>query len=214
MQYLLVANYGDGTASVLPIDKATGALLPATDTVHDVGSGPVPGRQDGPHCHEVISVPVGNCDPPDPRCDAFVFVPDLGIDKVMQWRLDGPTGQLTPNAASPFFSTQPGVGPRHMAFSPSADVAYVLGELDASITIVSYNRTAGVLDKQLDKISTLPPGVERTGVFPAELIISPDGRFLYCSNRGDEGVLHHNSIAVFSIARGSASVHKVSLPLL
>jgi 6-phosphogluconolactonase len=178
-KFVLVANYGDGVVSVLPITKA-GGLGAAVSIVRHRGSGKDPGRQAGPHAHCIV---------PD-RSGRYVFAVDLGIDKVLIYRLDSSTGKLTPNS-QPAFQTQPGAGPRHFAVHPSGKFAYVINELDSSVTALACDSAAGTL-QELQTLSTLPAGFAGTN-FPADLHVHPSGQFLYGSNRG------HNSIVAFSV---------------
>ena len=117
---------------------------------------------------------------------------DLGLDRVFIYKLD-PTGQLVPNSV-PYLSTHQGAGPRHMAFKPNDQVFYafyVINELDSTVGVYQYTPEPGILT-ELEVVSTLPErqGVSSTG---ADLHISPNGKFLYASNRG------HDSLAVFAI---------------
>jgi 6-phosphogluconolactonase len=201
--YLVVANYTDGSAAVLPIDAGTRLPSDPTDVVRHSGSGPVADRQRSAHCHQAVTLPVPGC--PD---DAFVLLVDLGTDRVTQWRLDGAAGKLAPNPAGAAFHTEAGVGPRHMVVT--ATHGYIAGELDASVTVAAFDPAVGVLGAQMGKVSTLPSAVPSTaGVFPAAIVLAPDARTLYLSNRGTAGAALHNSIAVFAIAAGSGLLRMV-----
>ncbi|MGQ9632828.1 MAG: lactonase family protein [Bryobacteraceae bacterium] len=175
----VAANYGTGTVACYPI-RSDGSLGEASAVIQHTGSGPNPSRQQGPHAHQVVISP-------DNR---FVFVPDLGLDKVMIYRLDPAKGTLTPNDPA-FAETPPGSGPRHMAFHPKGRYAYVICELGSLIAAYSYNAARAAFT-QLATVSTLPrefSGRNST----AEIEVHPNGRFLYGSNRG------HDTIAVFTI---------------
>ncbi len=178
-RHVLVANYGDGSAAVLPIGP-DGRLGPPSSVVHHRGSGPNPGRQEGPHAHSI------NLD----AANRFAVVADLGLDKVMVYRFDAERGTLTPNDP-PAAAVAPGAGPRHFAFHPNGRAAYVINELNSTVTAFRYDAARGVLTP-VQTVSTLPPGF-RGENFPAEVQVHPSGRFLYGSNRG------RNSIAVFAI---------------
>jgi 6-phosphogluconolactonase len=178
-QYVLVANYGSGSVSVLPI-VPDGALGEATDVVQHHGSSVDPARQEGPHAH---SVTLG----PDNR---YAFVADLGLDRVMSYRLDLAQGKLEPNDP-PWVEVHAGAGPRHMAFHPSYRHAYVIHELDSTLSVFAYDRARGAL-KEVQNVSTLP-GDFNGQSYCADVHVEPAGRFVYGSNRG------HDSIALFAI---------------
>jgi len=176
---VLVANYGSGSASVIPI-QADGNLAEPTSTVQHEGSSVNSARQKGPHAHSInVS--------PDNR---YAYVADLGIDKIMIYKFDAEKGTLTANEP-PFVELKPGAGPRHFAFGPNAKYAYVINELDCTITAFDYDATSGALTP-IQTIATLPSGFDGSNTC-AEIRVHPHGRFLYGSNRG------HDSIAVYSI---------------
>ena len=144
------------------------------------GTGPNPDRQEGPHAHQILT-----------DLDAqHVFGVDLGADKVNVLNLDLGTGRLTPNTV-PFAPVASGSGPRHMAFHPDRQHAYVLDELVSSITAFAYDPIRGALI-WLQTISTLPERFNGSNT-TAEIRIHPSGRFLYNTNRG------HNSITMYEI---------------
>jgi len=177
---LVVANYMDGTVATLPIN-ADGTLAPLNTLLLQTGDpGPDPVEQASPHPHHSPFDPVGQ----------FVMVPDKGLDRTFIYRFDAVRGTIAPNDP-PFERAWAGAGPRHIAFHPEASYAYVINELDSTITTYAYDAERGVLDpRQL--IGTLPPAYtgRSTG---AEIAVAPSGRFLYASNRG------HDSIAIFAI---------------
>lgn len=178
-RHVLVANYGSGSASVIPIG-ADGKLAEPSGFVQHEGSSVNPSRQKEPHAHSV------NLSPDD----RFVFVADLGIDKIMIYKLDVQTGKIVANDP-PFAQTKPGAGPRHFAFHPDGKHAYVINELDGTIVAFAYDAAAGAL-REIQTVPTLPK--EYTGgSWCAEVRVHPSGKFLYGSNRG------HNSIAVYRI---------------
>jgi 6-phosphogluconolactonase len=124
---------------------------------------------------------------PDNR---FVFVPDLGLDKIFAYRLDPAQAALTANDP-PFATVPPGSGPRHFAFHPNGKFAYSINEMKSSVTVFSYDRTKGALTG-LQTVSNLPEGY--TGVDnSAEIDVDAAGKFLYASNRG------HDSITIYKI---------------
>jgi len=178
-RHLLVANYSSGSVSVLPV-AADGTLGAASDVVQHTGSSVNPERQKGPHAHCVTI----------DRANRFVFVCDLGLDKVMAYRWDERRGRLTPHDP-PFAQVKAGAGPRHMVFRPDGRFAYVLNEMHSTITAFRYDADAGALH-EVQSVSTLPEHFDgaNTG---AEVDVHPSGRWLYASNRG------HNSVALFRI---------------
>jgi 6-phosphogluconolactonase len=178
-KYVLAANYGGGSAVVLPIQK-DGRLGEQTGFVQHQGHSVNKNRQEAPHAHSI------NLDP----ANRYVFVADLGLDNVLVYRLNPDNGTLArndPHSAA----VSPGAGPRHFAFHPSGKFAYVINELHNTVTAFSYDPEHGAL-KKIQTITTLPK--DFTGEsYTAEVQVHPSGKFLYGSNRG------HNSIAVFSI---------------
>jgi len=180
-RHVFAANYVGGSVSVLPVDKE-GRLKPASAVIQHKGSSVNPRRQEGPHAHGVYL----------DRGDRHLLVTDLGLDQVLVYRFDSNAGALSP-AEPPHGSLTPGAGPRHLALHPDGRHAYVLNELDCTITIFSYNRRRGELAR-LDSVSTLRDGeTVQPGYSTAEIMIHPGGRFLYSSNRG------HDTIAVFAV---------------
>lgn len=177
---VLVSNYGGGSAAVLPIDEA-GALKEASAFVQH-SPPPAAGPNVRPRAHSI------NLDP----ANRFGYVADLGLDQVRIYRFDSAAGSLAPNDP-PFAATEPGAGPRHFAFHPTARVAYVINEKHLTVTAFTHGAQDGKLTP-LQTISTLPPGEPvEIGYSTAEVQVHPSGRFLYGSNRG------HNSIAVFTV---------------
>ena len=138
-------------------------------------------RQQSAHAHQVVFSPNNK----------FLYITDLGSDKIMAYVFDDNTGALKP-AHSAFVSVYPGSGPRHMVFHPFKPVVYLLSELTGLVTGFSYNNKTGVL-KQFVNVSSV---TKQFSGFAgsAEIEISNDGKFLYATNRGDA-----NNIAIFSI---------------
>jgi 6-phosphogluconolactonase len=178
---LLVANYGAGSVAAIPV-AANGRLGEPPVLIQHRGSSVDPRRQRGPHAHGVFL----SAD------NRFLFVPDLGLDQVMQYRLNAAKSSIAPNDP-PFAKVPPGSGPRHFAFHPKGRYAYVINEMKSSVTAFSYDPARGALT-EMQTISTLPK--DFTGEDnSAEIEVDAKGRFLYASNRG------HDSIAVFAIAK-------------
>jgi 6-phosphogluconolactonase len=178
-RHVLVANYGSGSAAVVPLGP-DGKLGEPTGVVQHEGSSVNASRQKGPHAHSV------NLSPDD----RFVFVADLGIDKIMVYRLDGQSGKITANDP-PFVQLKPGAGPRHFAFHPGGKHAYVINELDCTVAAFAYEAASGTL-KEIQTVPTLPSGFRGSNTC-AEVRVHPSGKFLYGSNRG------HDSIAAYRI---------------
>lgn len=176
----LVANYGGGSAGVLPI-KADGSLSEMSSFVQHKGTSTNPQRQEVPHGHSV------NLD----AANKFAFVADLGLDKVMIYKFDPQAGTITANDP-PFAAVEPGAGPRHFAFHPSGKYAYVINETHCTVTGFAYDANKGAL-QTIQTITTLPNGFDGKDYSTAEVQVHPSGKFLYGSNRG------HHSIAAFSI---------------
>jgi 6-phosphogluconolactonase len=183
-RYLLSANYTSGSVAIHPIG-ADGSLGEATQFLQREGTGPNQERQEGPHAHQIAF----------DRSGAYVFDIDLGSDTVYSSTLTE-DGQLEEVDR---LHIHPGAGPRHMVFHPRAGAAYVINELDSTLTVCGY------ADGKLQVVQTAStrPADSPGENYPAELLISADGRFLYGSNRGD------NTIAVFTIAADGLSVDLV-----
>lgn len=176
---LFVANYGSGSAASFQLGS-NGRLSAAVSQFQYSGHGPNKSRQESAHTHcTTVS--------PDNR---WVLVNDLGLDRIMVYRLDPNTAKLTPNDP-PYWSAKPGVGPRHLAFHPKAAFAYSVNEMASSIDTLAWNTGTGTLT-MIDTVSTLPPDFHSEST-AAEIAVDSTGHFVYASNRG------HDSIAVFSI---------------
>jgi 6-phosphogluconolactonase len=190
-QFLFSASYTSGNFQVFPINS-DGSIGAMTDNFQSVGNGtgPNPDRQEGPHAHQILTDLDGN----------HVFGVDLGADKVNVWNLDSASGKLIPNTV-PLAPIASGSGPRHMAFHPDRQHAYVLSELASSVTAFDYDPVrAAFIWKQT--ISTLPPDFTGTNT-TAEIRIHPSGRFLYNTNRG------HNSVTMFEIERETGELEVI-----
>ena len=190
-RFALVSNYLSGTLAVLPIEP-DGSLGPVIDEVQHEGSSVDPERQKGPHAHAAVLDLAGN----------FAFGPDLGIDKVMIYKLDAESGKLTPGE-QPWVESEPGVGPRHLTFHPSGRFAYLINELGSTMSTFTYDATSGRLE-QIQTLSTLPDDFDGTN-HTADIHISPSGKHIYGSNRG------HDSIAVFSLDESSGMLERVQV---
>ena len=175
-----VANYNSGSTALFPI-KDDGSLGEANSFFQHEGKSINPQRQEGPHAHGATFDVTGR----------FLFVPDLGADKVFVYHHDEKSQLLSKN--DPAFATlTPGFGPRHIAFHPSGRFAYVVNEMGNTVTAFGYDAGTGQLTS-IQTIGTLPAGFAGEST-TAEIHVHPSGRFVYASNRG------HDSIASFSVA--------------
>ena len=179
-EYVLVANYTSGkTAVMLPI-RADGGLEAVSEALEHVGSSVNQERQTSPH---------GHCALPD-LTNTYVFVADLGIDQLVRYKLDTTNGKLIP-AAEGNIKLKAGSGPRHFVFHPNGKFVYVVSELTGTVTVFSYDANTGA-NQELQTISTLPEGFDGQK-WAAAIHMTPDGRFIYASNRG------HDSIAMYAV---------------
>jgi len=168
-RHLVVANYASGSLAVHPVGP-DGALGARSDLVQHEGSGPVAGRQDGPHAHEAVFAPSGH-----------LVSCDLGADAVISYGLDVASGRLREVSR---LRLAPGTGPRHIAYSPDATVAWVVGELASTVTVCAVDGPRLTVE---EAVSARVP--EATGNnLAAEVLVSPDGDRIYVSNRGDDTV--------------------------
>jgi 6-phosphogluconolactonase len=176
---VLVANYLTGSVAALPVQK-DGSLGKSSSFIQHEGSSIDPARQKGPHAHCIVVAPGGG----------FVYAADLGLDQVVSYRLDADKAKLTP-ARQPFVRTPPGAGPRHLTFHPNGKHAYVINELSNSVTRFDHDGESGILiEKQT--IATLPKDFAGKS-YCADLKVTPNGRFLYGTNRG------HDSLAMYRV---------------
>ena len=180
---VLVANYGSGSIASVPVSK-DGSLGEPVSTIQHIGSSANPQRQAGPHAHFIATDPA----------DRFALTCDLGLDKVLVYRLDTRSGVLTPNDP-PAAAVAPGAGPRHLAFHPNGRFVYVINEMGSSLAAFAYAARPGTLT-ELQTILTLPKDFSGNSSC-AEVQMHPSGNFIYGSNRG------HDSIAVFAVDKKS-----------
>jgi 6-phosphogluconolactonase len=177
-KYLLSANYGSGDVAVHPV-RADGSLGARTDLVKHVGA--------APHAHQAVEDPTGE----------YILSVDLGTDTVYTYTI-ATTGTLTETAQA---KLKAGAGPRHLAFHPNGKYAYVANELDSTVVPCGYadgRLTPGT------PVRTAPTNTPRN--YPGEVIVSPDGNFVYVTNRG------HNSIAVFATSDDGATLTRTETP--
>nr|WSW70694.1 lactonase family protein [Streptomyces sp. NBC_00995] len=190
--HVVTANYGSGSVTSLPV-LADGSLGAAACVLAHEGCGPVAERQEGPHAHQVLPDPSGS----------FLLGVDLGTDSVRICVLDPDTGELRPHGET---ALRPGTGPRHLAFHPEGGHAYVLNELEPTVTVCRWDATAGILEA-VGETPVLPAAVSGgTGPvsYPSEVVVAHDGRFLWVANRG------HDSISVLTLGATGEQVALVT----
>ena len=168
---LISASYNTGKVLSAKL-AADGRISEPVSQFQLTGHGPIESRQKSPHAHGVAVSP-------DNR---FVLINDLGTDRIMIYRLDATTAVLKPSDP-PFFAMTPGSGPRHLAFHPNGKWAYSVNELNSTLTLFHWNATAGTLTR-IGDTPTLPPGDDVAKNRAGEVVISPDGKFLYSCDRG------------------------------
>jgi len=188
-RYALAANFDHGHIVVFPI-QPDGSLGAATASDKHTGSSINPVRQKVtyPHCIMV-----------DPT-NRFALVPDLGLDKLFDYRFDDRTGTLTANDP-PFVAITPGSGPRHIYFHPNGKWVYLISEMGGTVTAFNWDSSAGHLT-EFQTVSMLPDDFHGLNT-SAEIVVHPNGQFLFASNRGDD------SIVVFAIDQTTGSLTKI-----
>jgi 6-phosphogluconolactonase (cycloisomerase 2 family) len=187
-KFLIVANYASGTVAVLPIGE-DGALKNQTQIMPCKGTpGPHRVRQVSSHPHDIVFDPSGK----------FVVVPDLGLDRTFVFRFDPARGELSEASA---MDGRPTSGPRHVAFHPTKPLAFVLNELDSTLTVCQWDGERGAL-KPIQIISTLSTSYTGNST-AAELTVAPSGNFVYASNRGGD------DIAMYGIDAASGALSAV-----
>lgn len=173
-RYVMVANYMSGSVSVYP-RRADGSLERASAFVQHSGSSVDSNRQEGPHAHSSVF----------DAANRFVFVSDLGADRVIAYRFDSATGGITEEDGGGI-GMEPGAGPRHIVFDADGAFAYVVNELHSTVTVCRFYPESGRLE-QIQSRSTLPAGFSGDND-AAGIELHPSGSFLYVSNRGDESI--------------------------
>jgi 6-phosphogluconolactonase len=182
-KFVFVANYDGGSIAAFPI-REDGGVAPASTFVQHSGSSVDKARQEGPHAHWIGGSP-------DNR---FALVADLGLDEILVYQFNSAKGALTPDNP-PFAKLNPGSGPRHLAFHPNGKFAYVLTEMENSVTAFTYKASSGSLSplQTVSALSTLRKDYKGPKE-AAEIAVHAGGKFLYASNRA--GI---DTISAFSI---------------
>ncbi|NQX43902.1 lactonase family protein [Paenibacillus tritici] len=176
-EHLVVCSYHGGSVGLITLDKK-GLPVALADTAVHTGQGALPG-QDRPHPHSAIYSPDGR----------YLFVSDLGLDLIRSYRINKETETFEAVGDT---KLQDGAGPRHFVFHPDGKSAYVINELNSTVTSFLYDAAAGTLQPAVT-LSTLPEGYPADSNSCAEIAFSKDGRYLYGSNRG------HDSIVVYAV---------------
>lgn len=184
-KFVLVSNFNGGNLAVFPI-QSDGKLGNALAVIQHHGAGVNKGRLAGPHVHQIVFSP-------DNR---FALVVDLGLDEISVYPFDEKTGKLGDANNVPL---TPGYGPRHIAFSPNGKFVYLVSELASTVTTLSYNAKDGAL-KPLATVPLAPATNAPEKKWAAEIAVTPNGKFLYASNRAD------NLIGIFSVAPDSGAI--------
>ena len=180
-RWVFTANYGGGSLSATRLNK-DGSLTTDVQAIQHEGSSVDKSRQDKPHVHSVVLSPDGD----------YLMVPDLGTDKVNIYRFN-PAGEKPLVPASPAFtSVHAGGGPRHLAFHPNGKHAYLILEMEGAVAAFDYKDG----DLQPKQRVTMLAQDFKGKVGAADIHVSPDGKFLYASNRGEA-----NEIVVYAIGK-------------
>lgn len=180
-RWLLSANYTSGSVAVHPL-AADGSVGERTDLVAHTAPAPGPG-QDGPHAHQIVTAPDGG----------HILAVDLGNDTVYTYRLDEDRGTLEQLS---YAALRPGAGPRHLTFHPDGRHAYLACELDNTVVVCGYDPATGALTPGAPQSTGTGGGTS----YPAQLLVTGDGRFAYLANRG------HNSLTRYAVEGGGAAL--------
>ncbi|WP_442818171.1 lactonase family protein [Streptomyces sp. NBC_01727] len=183
-RWLLSANYTSGSVAVHPIAD-DGSLGERTDLVVQTAPAPGPG-QDGPHAHQIVTAPDGG----------HVLAVDLGNDTVYTYRLDTRRGTLRQLS---YATLRPGAGPRHLTFHPSGRFAYLACEVDNTVVVCGYDPATGAVTPGAGQSTGTGPGTS----YPAQLLVTGNGRFAYLANRG------HNSLTRYAVEAGGAALRLI-----
>ena len=177
-RYALVANYTSGTVAMFPLDADTRDLGPAAEVIQHSGSSIHPERQTAPHAHCIL---------PDPG-NRFAIAVDLGLDKLLIYEMNLELGKLSEHNE---VNVHAGAGPRHLIFHPNGQYAYLINELNSTLVGYRYHSASG----SFEELQTVPalPGDFAGENLCADVHITPDGKYLYASNRG------HDSLVCFFI---------------
>lgn len=176
----LVAHYASGSVVSLPIAD-DGSLSPISQLNQHFGSGSSTDRGQVPHAHCIV---------PDPN-NRFACAVDLGLDQVRIYGLDASSGSISSEPVN-IYHAHPGSGPRHLTFHPDGQTAFLIHELNNTLSALAWDAASGTFT-ELDTVSTLPEGFVGDST-TAEVLVHPNGRFVYGSNRG------HDSLVVMEVS--------------
>lgn len=182
---VIASNYSGGNVALMRIESS-GMLSEVLSSDQHSGQGPVANRQEKAHVHSALFEPGGS----------RIFVADLGIDQVKVYTIDKVTFALKPNKY-PEIRMVPGSGPRHMAIHPNGKLLFIANELSSSVSVVQLMKNGNF--KVIETVSTLPVNFSKSNTC-ADIHLSPEGNFLYVSNRG------MNSIAIFSVQEKESKI--------
>jgi len=188
-KWAFVANYASGSLSVFPVQTGE-APGEAAQVIQHEGHGKDPQRQREAHIHSSLVDPSSR----------FLLVADLGIDQIRVYRIGDAPQPLIPNDP-PGISLEPGAGPRHMAFHPNRPVVYSVNELASTVSIFAFDAESGSLS-EIQTHTVLPRDFHGENS-AADIQLTPDGRFLYCSNRG------HDSLAAFRVTSPAGKLETI-----
>jgi len=183
-EYLLVAHYTGGAVSILPI-RADGEVAPPAEIHRHEGLSVHPERQTPPHPHSITPGPNGR----------HLYVPDLGTDEIVVYGFED--GSLERTEA---VSLDDGAGPRHLTFHPNEQFAYVINELDSTVTVLERTDRGSLVER--GTVSTLPADYHGENI-TADIHVHPSGEWVYGSNRG------HDSIVTFAVDRDGGELMPV-----
>ena len=181
-KFVFAGNYGGGNVVSVGLNPDGSFRTDEVQKIHHEGKSVVTDRQEKPHVHSVVLSPD----------DRYLLVPDLGVDKVDQYKVDVSRKEALTPASVPFTTVKPGGGPRHLTFHPNGKFAYLALELVADVAAFDYKD--GKLD--LKQTITMIESGFNGKVSAADIHTSPDGKFLYASNRGDA-----NQIVIYAIGK-------------
>ena len=178
-KWVAAGNYSGGNLSIFKVGEA-GSLNPASQVIQHEGKSKNENRQEKAHVHSTVFTPD----------EKYLLVADLGMDKIMSYAFNPGNGMVLEPAPFPFTTTEPGSGPRHLVFHPKKSMTYLMEELSGTVAVFNYD------DGKLELIERVPTHTAdfKGNIGSADVHVSPDGKFLYASNRGDQ-----NSISIFSI---------------
>ena len=188
-KWVIAGNYTGGNLAAFPVNT-NGSLKPYAQSVQHKGKSVNTKRQEKPHVHATVFSPDNK----------YLLVPDLGIDKVMNYRFNKESIKPLSAAAVPYIKSEPGSGPRHLEFHPNKKFLYVIAELTGKVAAYRYQDGKYTLLQLISSHSDDYTGTKGS----ADIHVSPDGNFLYASNRGDA-----NDIAIFSIDKKTGKLKTI-----